>query len=134
MPHVVVFDGERRVLRDTIARGALRVHRTADGDAVVVVAGTATRDGLPVPGNLTVVEWGAAALVRAGGIRVEILWQAAEERCGAPVGWRCRRCFGQIDTGEAAVVCTCAAPFHDECAAVRTSCPACGARPTEEAA
>jgi hypothetical protein len=138
MSHIAVVNAERRLLGELIALptsgGPLRLHRTSAGDAVVISAVAATRDGVPLLGNLGVVDWGTAALVRAREVRVELLWQPQTERRVAPAGWRCRICFAPIAAGDEAVLCSCTQPFDAECEAVRISCPACGALRGEAAA
>ena len=81
MPHEIVIGGERVALRDVVdlgrAAGAalLRVHRLANGDALVIAAGDARRDGAPLLGGLGIVAWGEGALLRVAGLRVEIIWR-----------------------------------------------------------
>ena len=138
MPHAAVAASERLALHDVIEIGrdgdvpVLRVHRLESGDAVVITAVEATRDGVPLLGNLGVVGWGAGALIRAGRLRVDIVWQATGARRAADAGCRCRVCFGSFATTEIAVSCPCEAVFHEDCDAVRVNCPACGS-PREEA-
>src|SRR5206468_9959196 len=105
MPHEIRIDGARLALDDVVELGhagngpALRVHRLAGGDALVIAAGEATRDGRPLLAGLGVVEWGSEAFVRAGRLRVKVAWREAGERCVAEAGRRCRICFGQSATG-----------------------------------
>ena len=137
MPHEIRIDGARLALDDVVELGhagngpALRLHRLAGGDALVIAAGEATRDGRPLLAGLGVVEWGSEAFVRAGRLRVKVAWRAAGERCVAEAGRRCRICFGQFCDGEPAVNCRCDALFHEECSEVCITCQACGS-PREE--
>ena len=133
MPHEVVIDGERLTLRDELSVGAwgdgplFWLRRLANGDAAVVTATGATRDGLPMPGGIGVVEWGAGALLRAAGVRIEIAWRAVAERRPAEGREECPICFGGFEHGVLAIACRCETLFHDECNAARIDCPDCGA-------
>ena len=135
--HEIVIDGVRLALDDVIELGAgdrpaLRVHRLTGGDAVVIAAGEATRDGRPLLAGLGVVEWGCGALVRAGRLRAEVAWVASHGRRAACAGHRCRICFGSFPEGEAAVACGCCDTlFHTDCGEVCITCPACGSPPEE---
>jgi hypothetical protein len=141
--HEIVIDGERRAIDDVLeigrvgARPALRVHRLDDGDACVVTAGAATRDGVDIVGNLCTVAWGDGAVVRCadgggdgrgrGRLRVDVVWRTDAARAVAGAGGSCRLCFGSFADEEVAMSCACeSALFHAECEAVRISCPTCG--------
>jgi hypothetical protein len=133
MPHEVLIDGERLTLRDELTVGAwgsgplLWVRRLVSGDAAVVAATAATRDGLPLLGGIGVVEWGASALLRAAGVRIEIVWRVVAERRPAEGREECPICFGGFARGVLAIACRCETLFHDECNAERLDCPDCGA-------
>jgi hypothetical protein len=133
MPHEVLIAGERLTLRDELSVGAwgdgplLWLRRLANGDAVVVTAAAATRDGLPLLGGIGVVEWGTSALLRAAGVRVEIAWRVVAERRPAEGREECPICFGGLERGVPAIACRCESLFHDECNAARIDCPDCGA-------
>jgi hypothetical protein len=133
MPHEVVIHGERLPLHDVLDVGhaaggpLLRFLRLPGGDAAVIAATDATRDGRPLVGNLGVVDWGTSALLRAGGLRAEVAWRAGGERRRDVAGGRCRLCFGAFAPGETAVGCRCQVLFHEDCDRARLDCPACGA-------
>ena len=133
MPHEVLIAGQRLPLHDELAAGAwadgplLWLRRLPGGDAVVVAATDATRDGLPLLGGIGVIDWGTSALLRAGGIRVEIVWRAAAGRRLAEGPEECPICFGAFEPGVPAIACRCETLFHDECNAARADCPDCGA-------
>jgi hypothetical protein len=139
MPHEIVIDGERRTLGEvtTIGRGAaaplLRAHRSARGDAVIITTRAATRDGLPVVGNLTVVGWGESAIVRvADDLKIDVVWRAAARRSTAGASRSCRLCFAAWAPGETATSCPgCEACFHVDCNRAQIHCPGCGASRTE---
>lgn len=133
MPHEIIFAGERRALRDIVeidhpGQARLgRVLRLANGDAVVITAVEATRDGVPMLGNISVVSWGVGALIRVARMLVEVVWRAQSAPRAAEAGRRCRVCFGSFTAGELAVACPCAALFHSDCHTAYLSCPDCGA-------
>jgi hypothetical protein len=130
MPHEIFIDGERHARGDAIdVGGALRVHDCAGGGIVCITTAPATRDGRPLLGNLAHVEWGASALLRVGGRRVEICWRVGRTRRATEAGARCRVCFGTFAAAEAAVVCVCDVVFHDDCSRTLLTCPGCGAPP-----
>jgi hypothetical protein len=133
MPHEVLIAGQRLMLRDELSAGTwgdgplVWMRRLANGDAAVVTATTATRDGLPLLGGIGLVEWGASALLRAAGVRIEITWHAVAERRLAEGREECPICFGGFEHGVPAIACRCETLFHDECNAARVDCPDCGA-------
>ncbi len=133
MPHEVLIADQRLPLHDELTVGAwadgplLWLRRLANGDAVVVTAPDATRDGLPLLGGIGVIDWGTSALLRAGGVRVEIVWRAAAERRHAQGPEECPICFGAFEREVPAIACRCETLFHDECNAARVDCPDCGA-------
>jgi hypothetical protein len=133
MSHIILLDGERLPLEGdlAIARGGetlLHAHRLDDGDAVLVAARPATRDGMPLVGQLGVVARGAAGTVlRAGGLKLELAWEARATRRAARPSDRCRLCFGGCGAGEVAVCPACDAVFDPACDAARLDCPGCGA-------
>lgn len=144
MPHEIHSDGEHVVLVDVVEidrrdRGArVRVLRGADGSAIVVAATGATRDGAPLIGNLGVVAAGAGAIVRAGTLRITIVWSATAMRRRATAASvdaagrvrrvsRCRTCFGAFTPGEIVIACACNEEFHQDCERARIDCPGCGA-------
>jgi hypothetical protein len=133
MSHELVIDGMRRSLeggaeiRDADTGAVLRVHALDGGHALVIATNAAAvRDGMPLRGRLTVVDRGSSALLRLGGTKAELCWQSRVVRRIAAAATRCRVCFGAFAAGEMAVVCVCAAPFHDACDVARVSCPECG--------
>jgi len=132
MPHEVAIENVRHVLRDAVALGRhgdgplVCLRRVASGDAVVMTTSDATRDGLPLLGGLCLVEWGASALLRVGGVRIEINWRASAERRIAAANEKCRLCFGAFEEGEPQILCVCRERLHLDCDAVRFDCPACG--------
>jgi hypothetical protein len=131
MPHEIVIAGQRLPLRSESTLSAdgrvLWLGRMPSGDAAVMTDGDGTRDGLPLLGGVGVVEWGTSALLRLGGVRVEILWRAMAERRPAEGGEECPICFGGFEPGVAVPACRCETLFHDECNAARVDCPDCGA-------
>jgi len=132
MPHEVAIDDQRLALDDEVALGRrddgplVCVRRLASGDAVVITACDATRDGLPLLGGLGLVAWGTSALVRCGGVRIEIVWRAGTEQRAAVAGQTCGLCFGAFADGEPLVGCVCDVAFHLDCDTVRVECPRCG--------
>ena len=134
MPYEVTINGAPVPLHDGSAVAdiahdrVLRLYRSAD-DALVVLVGVAaaTRDGLPVIGQLTVVESGTSALIRVGRVKAEILWRGSLTRRVVRPGQRCRVCLGGFAARETAAACNCQAVFHLDCERVRISCPGCGA-------
>ena len=131
MSYEIIIDGVRHAadVGGAPATPLLRVRRCADGSAVCITAADALRDGLPLLGNLTRIEWGSSALLRIGRTRVEIRWRAACERRPADAGACCRVCFGRFALGEVAVACVCGVLFHNDCERARLTCPGCGASP-----
>ena len=133
MPHEVVYDAADRSRGDSIqiadAGGGqlLRLHQRPGGDAVVVVATEARRDGRPLLGNLACIAWGTSALLRIGRTRVEIRWRGAHAHRAAEAGARCRVCFGSFATDDVAIACVCAVVMHDDCDRAMQTCPGCGA-------
>jgi hypothetical protein len=133
MPHEILIADQRLPLRSelTLAVRAdgpvLWLRRMANGDAVVVTGTDATRDGLPLLGGIGIVEWGTSALVRLGGVRIEIVWRTVAERRPAEDLAECPICFGAFEPGVLAIACRCETLFHDECNAARVDCPDCGA-------
>ena len=133
MPHEILIASERLTLRDELSIGVwgdgplFWLRRLANGDAAVVTATTATRDGLPLLGGVGIVEWGTGALVRAAGVRIEIAWRAVAERRPAEGREECPICFGGFTRGVPAIACRCETLFHDECNAMRVDCSDCGA-------
>lgn len=133
MPHEVLIADRRLPLRDELTVGAsadgplLWLRRLANGDAAVVAATDATRDGLPLLGGIGVIDWGTSALLRVAGVRVELLWRAATERRLAEGAEECATCFGAFEPGVPAIACRCETLFHEECNAARFDCPDCGA-------
>jgi hypothetical protein len=133
--HEASCRGARAVLRgelDIVADGEtsrLRLWRSTAGDAIAAASGPASIDGRPMLGRLAVVGWGRGALLRVGGLAVDVLWRPACGRRVPPEGRRCRLCFGAFEEGEVATVCPCEALFHGDCDDVRVSCPDCGATP-----
>jgi hypothetical protein len=131
MAHDIIINGERQPW-DEVAqfgpceRPRLRLHRLANGDALVITSDRTTRDGLPLLGNLAVIAWGTGARLRCGSFSAEIVWQSRNEAHTAARATRCRLCFGAIAAGETVVRCACAALLHLECDAVRVTCPGCG--------
>lgn len=149
MAHVIGIAGaEHRLgaewsLSDERGGASLRVFLCANGDAFAIgrSGAGATRDGVPMLGDVTVVRWGHSALLRVDGQKVEILWRASGERRLARSGERCRLCFGSFDRSqqedpgrrghsteprEEVCTCACLAVFHAACDAVRVNCPSCG--------
>jgi hypothetical protein len=110
----------------------LRVHRLDGGDVAVIAAVAATRDGVPLVGNLAIVRAGDSALLRAEGVRIDLSWRSEDRRGHAGAGQRCRLCFGAFVAGEPVIVCRCEAVLHEECDEVRVTCAACGAPPSRE--
>jgi hypothetical protein len=135
MPHELHIGAERPAPREVTDIGPvgamplLRAHRQANGTLVLIASEGATCDGVPLLGNLAVISCGTGALLRAGGTRVEVVWQPRSERCAAAAGCRCRVCFGAFAADAMAVLCVCEAYFHHECHAVLINCPGCGALP-----
>jgi hypothetical protein len=105
----------------------VRFHALDEDCLAVICARVATRDGVAITGNLAVVERGEGALIRCGGLRLEVVWEAQCERLVVPAQRRCRLCFGGFAADESGVRCVCNSWFHDLCDRVRRDCPACGA-------
>jgi len=132
MPHEIDFDNARTLLRgrvDVAPDGATplaRIHRLADGDALALLAAPATRDGVPVLGNVVRVGWGESTVLRLAGHRLALVW-SAELRREAAAGGTCRVCGGAFTRGESIVVCACESAHHEDCHRLRTDCLSCGA-------
>jgi hypothetical protein len=107
--------------------GAGRIHVLACGDVFVVAAGDMTRDGRPLVGRATRLEWGKNALLRIRGRAFALAWRAGGGLRPAAPGQECRLCFGPFASAEEVSACVCEATFHQECFALRLDCPACGA-------
>jgi hypothetical protein len=133
MPHVITIDGRSITLHDRIdvareaGHPALRLHRLPEGDALVLSATDATCDGMPMIGSLAIVPLGSGAIVRGGGMQVNVLWRVSARREIAGTRQRCRLCAGGFVAEEVVIVCACEEAFHDECERVRHDCPSCGA-------
>jgi hypothetical protein len=136
MPHAIVLGDRSIPLDDVVELGRhgggsrVRFERLPSGDAVVMVPAGGRLDGAPMLGGIALIDWGAEALVRVAGLRIEVRWRASGERRSATAGMRCSLCFGSVVPGEVVSLCRCEAPLHEECAAVMISCPCCGA-PTQ---
>jgi hypothetical protein len=137
MPHVITIADQQHVVRDTVeigrAGGALllQAFRLEDGDAVLIAGSDATRDGMPMLGRLAVVSWGAGAVIRVGGVRVEMRWQPGCAPARARADEACAVCFGTFARGETVVACDCTHAFHDDCNRARVNCMRCGTPATE---
>ncbi len=135
MPHEILIDGSRCTLCEVIDIGRngmpplVRVVPLANGDAAVITAAAASRDGVPVVGQLARIERGSGAIIRSGSLQLAIAWQSRGERRAPVPGERCRVCFGAFDAGAETARCVCDAVFHSECDRVRLTCPGCGAAP-----
>ena len=70
MPHEVLIADQRLPLHDELTVGTwaggplLWLRRLASGDAALMSATDATRDGLPLLGGIGVIDWGASARPR----------------------------------------------------------------------
>jgi hypothetical protein len=138
MPHVLTLGSARFIVDDgvdvvdvgRIPNGPplVRAHRLPSGDTVVITGSEASRDGLPLLGNLALVSWGQGGLLRVAGVRVVIEWEARAARRVIGAGRSCRLCFGAFGSEEQGVICPCEAVFHGDCDAARADCPGCGRR------
>jgi hypothetical protein len=133
MAHGLLVDGTRSAVRgpvDLTRDGRVLFHfePLANGDAVVFAPAGGRIDGRPMLGGLAVVDWGRGAVVRAAGLRVELVWNAVREIRRAAAPGRCACCLDPITTDEVVVVCTCETAVHDHpCARAMISCQTCGA-------
>lgn len=125
----IVIDGEALALDGIVDLGGVaRIHMLPGGDAFVIAAREMTRDGRPLVGRATRLEFGHGALLRVGTRRFSLGWRAdSGARTAAP--WQeCRLCFGGYRAEEAVATCTvCDVTFHGGCYAVLISCPGCAA-------
>jgi hypothetical protein len=132
MAHAMIVDGTRSTVHGRVDLGrdhgrlVLRIEPLPNGDTVVVAPAGARIDGRPMLGGLAVVDWGRGAIVRAGGLRVELVWEAAREVRRASAPGRCACCLDPIAAGEVTMVCTCETAVHDPCARAMISCQTCG--------
>jgi hypothetical protein len=133
MAHDILVDGTRTAVRGPVELGrdggrvVLRIEPLASGDTVVFAPAGARIDGRPMAGGLAVVDWGRGGIVRAGGLRVELAWEAVRETRRAPAAARCACCLEAILPGELTTVCACETAVHEPCLAAMISCQSCGA-------